>query len=39
MAEFSFTELLPPGHDDTANRKIGDGGVSTTGRRPEIPGN
>ena len=27
MAEFSFTELLPLGHDDTAYRKIGDGGV------------
>ena len=28
MAEFSFTELLPLGHDDTAYRKIADGGVS-----------
>jgi len=28
MAEFSFTELLPLGHDDTAYRKITDGGVS-----------
>jgi fumarate hydratase class I len=28
MAEFSFTELLPLGHDDTAYRKIGDGGVA-----------
>ncbi|HEY6790822.1 MAG TPA: fumarate hydratase [Trebonia sp.] len=27
MAEFSFTELLPLGHDDTSYRKIGDGGV------------
>jgi fumarate hydratase class I len=27
MAEFSFTELLPLGHDDTTYRKIGDGGV------------
>src|SRR5579863_9690355 len=26
MAEFSFTELLPLGHDDTAYRKIADGG-------------
>ena len=29
MAEFSFTELLPSGHDDTAYRKIADGGVRT----------
>jgi fumarate hydratase, class I len=29
MAEFSFTELLPTGHDDTAYRKIADGGVRT----------
>jgi len=28
MAEFSFTELLPLGHDDTVYRKIADGGVS-----------
>jgi fumarate hydratase, class I len=28
MAEFSFTELLPTGHDDTAYRKIADGGVT-----------
>jgi fumarate hydratase class I len=27
MAEFSFTELLPLGHDDTTYRKIGEGGV------------
>jgi fumarate hydratase class I len=27
MAEFSFTELLPLGHDDITYRKIGDGGV------------
>jgi fumarate hydratase class I len=27
MAEFSFTELLPLGHDDTSYRKVGDGGV------------
>jgi fumarate hydratase class I len=27
MAEFSFTELLPTGHDDTTYRKITDGGV------------
>ena len=30
MAEFSFTELLPLGHDDTTYRKIADGGVETT---------
>src|SRR5690349_11094464 len=29
MAEFSFTELLPLGHDDTVYRRIGDGGVSS----------
>jgi fumarate hydratase, class I len=29
MAEFSFTELLPIGHDDTVYRKIADGGVSS----------
>jgi fumarate hydratase, class I len=28
MAEFSFTELLPTGHDDTTYRKIVDGGVA-----------
>jgi fumarate hydratase, class I len=27
MAEFSFTELLPLGHDDTPYRKISDGGT------------
>jgi fumarate hydratase, class I len=27
MAEFSFTELLPLGRDETTYRKIGDGGV------------
>src|SRR5271170_6316755 len=27
MAEFSFSELLPLGHDDTSYRKIGDSGV------------
>jgi len=31
MAEFSFTELLPLGHDDTTYRKIADGGAETTG--------
>jgi fumarate hydratase class I len=30
MAEFSFTELLPLGRDDTTYRKIADGGVETT---------
>src|ERR1700741_1397553 len=30
MAEFSFTELLPTGHDDTTYRRIADGGVETT---------
>jgi fumarate hydratase, class I len=29
MAEFSFTGLLPLGHDDTTYRKVGDGGVSS----------
>src|SRR5215469_17493552 len=29
MAGFSFTELLPLGHDDTVYRKIADGGVSS----------
>ncbi|HEX6450732.1 MAG TPA: fumarate hydratase [Trebonia sp.] len=29
MAEFSFTELLPTGKDDTTYRKIADGGVRT----------
>jgi fumarate hydratase class I len=36
MAEFSFTELLPLGHDDTTYRKLGDGGVvsrSALGRK------
>ncbi|HEY1703666.1 MAG TPA: fumarate hydratase [Trebonia sp.] len=28
MAEFSFTELLPTGQDDTTYRKITDGGVT-----------
>jgi fumarate hydratase class I len=28
MAEFSFTELLPTGHDDTTYRKVADGGVT-----------
>jgi fumarate hydratase class I len=28
MAEFSFTELLPTGQDDTTYRKIADGGVT-----------
>jgi fumarate hydratase class I len=28
MAEFSFTELLPLGHDGTTYRKIGEGGVT-----------
>src|SRR5271154_6354271 len=31
MAEFSFTDLLPLGHDDTTYRKIADGGAETTG--------
>src|SRR6516165_6687296 len=31
MAEFSFTELLPLGPDDTTYRKISDGGVEATG--------
>jgi fumarate hydratase, class I len=30
MAEFSYTDLLPLGHDDTAYRKIAAGGVSAT---------
>src|SRR3984957_12897910 len=30
MAEFSYTDLLPLGHDDTTYRKIADGGVETT---------
>ncbi|HSZ38873.1 MAG TPA: fumarate hydratase [Trebonia sp.] len=29
MAEFSFTELLPTGPDDTPYRKIADGGVTS----------
>jgi len=35
MAEFSFTDLLPLTRDDTAYRKIADGGVETTGRSGE----
>ena len=31
MADYSFTELLPLGHDDTTYRKIGDGGVVSRG--------
>jgi fumarate hydratase, class I len=31
MAEFSFTELLPLGDDDTTYRKIGDGGIVSRG--------
>ena len=31
MAEFSFTDLLPLGHDDTTYRKIADGGAVATG--------
>jgi fumarate hydratase, class I len=30
MAEFSYTDLLPLGHDETTYRKIADGGVSAT---------
>jgi fumarate hydratase class I len=30
MAEFSYSDLLPLGHDDTTYRKISDGGVETT---------
>jgi fumarate hydratase, class I len=30
MAEFSYTDLLPLGHDETAYRKIADGGVETS---------
>jgi fumarate hydratase, class I len=30
MAEFSYTDLLPLGHDDTTYRKIGEGGAGTT---------
>src|SRR6516165_10819425 len=30
MAEFSFTELLPLGPDDTTYRKIAEGGVATS---------
>ncbi len=29
MAEFSYTDLLPLGHDETTYRKIADGGVET----------
>jgi fumarate hydratase class I len=31
MAEFSFAELLPLGHDDTTYRKIADGGAVAKG--------
>jgi fumarate hydratase, class I len=31
MAEFSFTDLLPLGHDDTTYRKIADGGAVAKG--------
>src|SRR5262249_3238439 len=30
MAEFSYTDLLPLGHDETAYRKIAEGGVEAT---------
>src|ERR1700734_1575587 len=30
MAEFSYMDLLPLGHDETTYRKISDGGVETT---------
>src|ERR1700759_5760217 len=30
MAEFSYTDLLPLGHDETTYRKIADGGVEAT---------
>jgi fumarate hydratase, class I len=30
MAEFSYTDLLPLGHDETTYRKIGEGGAGTT---------
>jgi len=30
MAEFSYADLLPLGHDETAYRKIADGGVETS---------
>jgi fumarate hydratase, class I len=30
MAEFSYMDLLPLGHDETAYRKIADGGVETS---------
>jgi fumarate hydratase, class I len=29
MAEFSYTDLLPLGHDETTYRKVADGGVET----------
>ncbi len=29
MAEFTYTDLLPLGHDETTYRKIADGGVAT----------
>jgi len=28
MAEFSYTDLLPLGHDETTYRKIADGGAA-----------
>ena len=30
MAEFSYTDLLPLGHDETTYRKIAEGGVEAT---------
>ncbi len=30
MAEFTYTDLLPLGHDDTTYRKIAEGGVTAT---------
>jgi fumarate hydratase, class I len=30
MAEFSYTDLLPLGHDETTYRKLADGGVAAT---------
>src|SRR5271154_6263595 len=30
MAEFSYTDLLPLGHDETTYRKVADGGVEAT---------
>ena len=29
MAEFSYADLLPLGHDETTYRKIAEGGVET----------